>query len=224
MSGSDKKNTKAFNLLGSMAMCQTPVYIQLLDRICQDYNLEDKKEEMIERYIHKDNKVWKKMINKLKPKNTRSKSGYTIFLSDPVNIDKIKNENKGIMMKRLNPNKGDKWKSLRKNNTDLYDRYNNVAKLFNHKLIQFDDNNKEEIRNIIKIWMYEKSIDDINNLLKNIKNEKKTNKKKEDKKEEDKKEETKSKNKKKAKKKKKDKKEVEPTNDESSEFDVNDTE
>lgn len=162
--------TKPFNLLGSMAMQQTPVYVELLQRICQDYpDMKGKEEEMIEKYIHKDSKVWKRMVNKLKPKSTRSKSGYTIFLSDPVNIDKIKKANSDKMMKELNPKKGDRWKKLQSDNKELYQRYCNVAKLFNHKLIEFDDNNKEEVRSLIKTWMYNKPNDELLALLKNIK-------------------------------------------------------
>lgn len=163
-------NNKPFNLLGSMAISMEPVLTQLIHRMCADEeSLKGKEEEMIQRYIHNNDKAWKKMVNKFKPKSTRSKSGYTIFLSDPVNIDKIKKENSTKMMKELNPSKGDKWKELRTNNTPLFQRYNKVAQLFNHKLIEFDDNNKEQVRNLIKTWMYDKSLEEVDNLLSNIK-------------------------------------------------------
>ena len=229
--------SKPFNLLGTMAISMEPVLIKLIQRLCLDEPaLKGKEDEMIQRYIHGDEKAWKKMVKKFKPKSTRSKSGYTIFLSDPVNIEKIKKNNSDKMMKELNPNKGDSWKNLRKNNEEMFNRYNNVAKLFNHKLIDFDDSNKEQIRTLIKTWMYEKSIDELNELLKNIKEpikkEKKEKKEKKDKKEKKQKKEKKDKKKEKKVKKpivdsddeeqnKKEKKEYE--SDDSSIFDVNDT-
>jgi hypothetical protein len=177
---SSSSKTKHFNLLGVMAMSQTPVLMQLIERINEDYDL-DKTTEMIERYIHKDNKVWKRMVKKFKPKNNRSKSGYTIFLSDPVMVDKIKSDNDGIMMKNLNPNKGEIWGKIKTDEKELYKKYCNVAKLFNNKLIEFDDDNQSSMRDLIKIWMYDKSDKELEELLKTIpqkqKKEKKSKKK-----------------------------------------------
>ena len=160
------KNNKHFNLLGSMAMSQTPVLVELIERINEDYEL-GKKDEMVERYIHKDDKVWKRMVKKFKPKNNRSKSGYTIFLSDPVMVEKIKSDNDGIMMKNLNPNKGEIWGKIKTEDKKLYKRYCNVAKLFNHKLIEFDED-KSDLRDLIKVWMYEKELSELEHLLEKI--------------------------------------------------------
>ena len=176
----ENKSSKSFNLLGSMAVSLAPVLTQLISKICEEYpQIADKEQEMIKKYIHDDGKVWKKMVNKFKPKNTRSKSGYTIFLSDPVMIETIKSENKGEMMKNLNPNKGLKWKDIKTNNKKMYERYCLIAKLFNNKLIDCNDKNQTELRNTIELWMYKKTLKEINELAKKIKvPEKKIKKKK----------------------------------------------
>ena len=163
------KNTKPFNLLTRITINQVQTMEDLIQQICKDFpEVKDKEQEMIEKYIHKEEKMWKKMVRKCKPKKTRSKSGYTIFLSDPVIIDKIKEENKDIMMKNLNPYKGKMWKKIKANDTKLFERYEKVAQLFKHNLISYDDKDQDEVRNLIKIWMYKKSLSELDKLLETI--------------------------------------------------------
>lgn len=164
-----------FNLLEMMAMRQVPAIEELINRICTDFDLEDKKDEMFERYINKSKKDCKKLFNKFRKKNSRQKSGYTIFLSDPVIIDQLKNENKDVMMKNLNPIKGKRWKGLDKK---VIERYNLVAQLFNNNLIE-TSTDKLKLQSIIKTWVYEKELFEINTLLKNVKPKKEKKEKKE---------------------------------------------
>ena len=164
------KKPKTFNLLASMATSQTPVFESLIVQICNDFpEVNHKKEEMLNKYIYKNDKVWKRMVNKFKPKNSRSKSGYTIYLSDPLMIKKIKRESNGKMMKELNPNKGLRWKKIKTETPELYQRYCNVAKLINHKIITFDEDDQNEMRKTIETWVHNKTSDDLNKLLSQVK-------------------------------------------------------
>lgn len=193
-----------FNLLEMMAMRQVPAIEELINRICTDFDLEEKKDEMFERYINKSKKDCKKLFNKFRKKNSRQKSGYTIFLSDPVIIEQIKNENKDVMMKNLNPIKGKRWKSLDKK---VINRYDLVAQLFNHNLIE-TSGDKTDIQTIIKTWVYEKELSEINNMLKDVPEKEKTEKKEKKEKKKKEKKEKKEKLKKKELKKKEEKKPV----------------
>ena len=171
--------TKPFNLLSRITINQVEIIEQLIHQICKDFpQVEGKDEEMITKYLHKEEKLWKKMVKKCKPKKPRSKSGYTIFLSDPVVIEEIKKDNKDVMMKNLNPFKGRKWKSIKMQQPALYKRYSMVAQLFKYDLIEYNDADQDQIREIIKMWMYDKSIGELEKMLKKIPQEPKSKKQK----------------------------------------------
>lgn len=163
------KTKTNFNVLATMAMTQIPAIEELINAICNDYIDEDQREkikaEMNEKYINKSHKDCKKMFNRFRKKNSRSKSGYVVFLSDPVVVKDLKKKYANVPMKRLNPMKGKLWKTLDKT---LKDRYKLVGKLMTHKLIDISDENKKET---IKTWVYDKTLEEINQLLSSVKEE-----------------------------------------------------
>lgn len=162
-----KKLSQDFNILATMAMTQIPAIEELINTICNDYIDEDKREkvklEMNERYINKGHKDCKKMFNKFRKKNSRSKSGYVVFLADPVVVEDLRKKYENTPMKRLNPMKGKLWKTLSK---EKRERYTLVGKLMTHKLINVTPDNK---RDLIKTWVYKKSVEDIMKLLNTVK-------------------------------------------------------
>ena len=161
----DKK--KSFNVFAMMTASQVPVITSLIEHICEDYadklgDTETIKTEMMQKYISKSEKDCKKMWKKVGPKNRRARSGYTIFLADPVIVEEIKAENDGKQMKRLNGKKGQKWKSL---SSEEIEHYNLVATLINNKLI---DDKPENLKETIRLWMHNKTLKDAQELAKQI--------------------------------------------------------
>ena len=157
----DKK--KSFNVFAMMTASQVPVITSLIEHICEDYadqlgDTEKIKKEMMDKYIQKSEKDCKKMWKKVGPKNRRARSGYTIFLADPVVVEEIKEENNGKQMKRLNGKKGEKWKSL---SSEKINHYNLVAALINNKLV---DDNPDNLKQTIRLWVHEKSLEDVKEL------------------------------------------------------------
>ena len=160
MSSTNNDNKKkSFNVFAMMTTSQVPVITSLIEHICEDYadqlgDTEKIKKEMMDKYIQKSEKDCKKMWKKVGPKNRRARSGYTIFLADPVVVEEIKEENGGKQMKRLNGKKGEKWKSL---SSEKIEHYKLVAALINNKLI---DDSAENLKNTIRTWVHEKSLQD----------------------------------------------------------------
>ena len=106
-------NKSQLKLFQQMFAANMPIFEDLIDNICRDYDMEDKVYEIKQRYLYEDKSKITKILNKKKPSGKkRRKTSYTAFLADKSILKNLKEQYPDLKPKQINGKRGALWKSM----------------------------------------------------------------------------------------------------------------
>ena len=142
---------EALDFMSQYIVSISPFAELFLEIIAKDYNLPI--EILKKKYLFHNKRIYHKTLKKFKPKKHRKIHAYNVFLSDKVAIENLLKENDTENQTQINKEKGDLWKTYKKNK-DVFQKYNYIADLENRGLLT-----KQYRNEILKNWeKYEKPI------------------------------------------------------------------